>query len=559
MTAESTGTAAGRIGSSALLRHLPVLVPLALFGAHAIMFGGWLIDDAGISFAYARNVVHGHGLVSQPGLPPVEGYSNFLWVLLVALLYGARVFALPWAAKALAGVLVAVAFFVTWRALAAAAPWGGRAATGGLVLVSLQTAFVVWTMSGMENPLTVLLASLLLAMGLQVLSDGPSYRSGWLGGIVAGLLAWTRPDGIVFAAAYPTWLAMNALARHPRHPGALARALVPYLGGLVPLLAILEVFRLWYFGDLVPNTYYAKGGPSLRTILDLFWLREPLLGKLLDLSQSVVGWRPRVWGLVAVLGATAWLGGRRALGPVHGALGVMLVAATAVYLLLPSDWMGEYRFATAFYLFFYLFAASLLAAAVEMAFGRPVVRAAVFWAGAVMLAGFTIVLTAPRSAAFAHAPTVPLVRVAENYGQRFERLGAVLGIDVPSLLAPSIGGPLLRARVRIYDLGMLCDRRIALAIGPASRQRNQAAFYDYVFDEARPTFISTAVYYTWLARLDDDPRFRRDYVPIAEHLDRWVLAEHGVERFSGDYVRRDALGGRPEVLARLQAANVRRR
>ncbi len=254
MTAESTGTAAGRARSSPLARHLPVLVPLAVFGAHATVFGGWLIDDAGISFAYARNLVHGHGLVSQPGVPPVEGYSNFLWVLMVALLYAARLFALPWAAKALAGVLVA-----------------------------------------------------------------------------AALLAWARPDGIVFAAAYPTWLAMNALAQ--RRWQQAARALVPYLGGLVPLLAILELFRWWYFGDLVPNTYYAKGGPSPRTVVDLLWLREPLLGKLLDLGQSVVGWRPRVWVLVATLGATAWLGGRRTLGPIHGAVGVMLVAATTVYLL----------------------------------------------------------------------------------------------------------------------------------------------------------------------------------------------------------------------------------
>jgi hypothetical protein len=260
-----------------------------------------------------------------------------------------------------------------------------------------------------------------------------------------------------------------------------------------------------------------------------------------------------------VVGATAWLAGRRALGPVHGAVGVMLMASTAIYLLLPYDWMGEYRFATAFYLFFYLFAATLLASCIEVTFRHPLARATVFWTAIATLAAVTIVIVTPRTAAFARAPTVPLMAVAEVYGHRFERLGAILGVPRPSLLAPSIGGPLLHSKIRIYDLGMLCDRRIARDLGPASPSRNQAAFYNYLFDEARPTFISTSVYYTWLARLDDDPRFRRDYVPIAEHVDDWVLTRYRVERFSGDYVRRDVLGDRPEILERLQVANRRRR
>ena len=56
-------------------------LPLLLLVAHALLFGEWIVDDAGITFAYARNLVDGHGLVSQPGLPPVEGFSNFLWML----------------------------------------------------------------------------------------------------------------------------------------------------------------------------------------------------------------------------------------------------------------------------------------------------------------------------------------------------------------------------------------------------------------------------------------------------------------------------------------------
>jgi hypothetical protein len=115
-------TARRRAGRGALARHLPVLAALTVFGGHGALFGGWLIDDAGISFVYARKPVTGHGLVSQPGLAPVEGYSNFLWVLLVAPLYAGKVFVLPWTAKALGAGLVALAYLVCWRAVAAATP-----------------------------------------------------------------------------------------------------------------------------------------------------------------------------------------------------------------------------------------------------------------------------------------------------------------------------------------------------------------------------------------------------------------------------------------------------
>ena len=45
----------------------------------------WFIcDDAFISFRYARNLATGHGLVFNPGFERVEGYTNFLWVLMLA-------------------------------------------------------------------------------------------------------------------------------------------------------------------------------------------------------------------------------------------------------------------------------------------------------------------------------------------------------------------------------------------------------------------------------------------------------------------------------------------
>ena len=46
-----------------------------------------LFDDAMISMRYAQSLAEGHGLVWNPGEAPVEGYTNFLWTLVMAKLW----------------------------------------------------------------------------------------------------------------------------------------------------------------------------------------------------------------------------------------------------------------------------------------------------------------------------------------------------------------------------------------------------------------------------------------------------------------------------------------
>ena len=62
---------------------LGLLLPMLLL-AHNMWRVHWFtVDDAYISFRYAANLVAGHGLVYNPG-EAIEGYTNFLWTLIVA-------------------------------------------------------------------------------------------------------------------------------------------------------------------------------------------------------------------------------------------------------------------------------------------------------------------------------------------------------------------------------------------------------------------------------------------------------------------------------------------
>ncbi len=77
----------GRVLTGGRRLHAAILVAALLtLGAlllHAREYQ-FLTDDAYISFRYARNLADGHGLVFNPGFERVEGYTNLLWVLILA-------------------------------------------------------------------------------------------------------------------------------------------------------------------------------------------------------------------------------------------------------------------------------------------------------------------------------------------------------------------------------------------------------------------------------------------------------------------------------------------
>lgn len=532
-----------------LRKLLPVLLPVSIFMGHVSVFGTWIVDDAGIVFSVARNVAQGFGLVCQAGGERVEAFSSLPWVVMMASTFALGIFHLVWVPKVVSIALIAAAFSLVYLTLAEAAQSGKWVALAGLCWTSSQTGFVVWSTSGLENPLYVFVLSVLLAYVLRdVRRDHDGGCPGRVG-IAATIVSITRPEGILYMFAYPMWRVLLAMFGWRRMPQL--RGPVRYTVGVGSVFLAFIWFRWRYFGELLPNTYYAKGGPTWQTVGDLVSLREPIVAKLLGLMEAIGGRWAGGWILVLVCGGTIWLWSRCLSHPIHGVLSILAVCSGMGYVLLPTDWMGEYRYATPFFLFFYLYAAALLWTVVDHVAARQKTRVVSFAVvSAAVLVG-TLLLASQRSAAFARHPTLPIQEVIDT-GRHFERLAVILGVGSPSVLTPSVGGALLQVRVRIYDLGMLCDRVMAQSLGEGAVRLDRQRFYDYVFEELRPTLISTSAFHTWLARLDEDPRFRRDYAPIKEYVDQWVRQRYAVTLYSGEFVRREVLSGKTEVLSRVQ-------
>lgn len=216
--------------------------------------GAWsqrfVCDDAYISFVYARNLVEGHGLVFEPGVR-VEGYTNLLWVLLTAA--GMALGAAPVPFTQILGtacLLGVLAFLVDdeRRRHGLASPWTWLPP----FLLAIHPPFRAWATGGLETALFTLLVTAGLLVGLRPASlRGP----GTLSSALLGLAVLTRPDGVVFLGVLGVLRLLRALRRGT--PGAFRRLGLFCLPATV-LLAAVESWRWIYYGDLLPNTFYAK-------------------------------------------------------------------------------------------------------------------------------------------------------------------------------------------------------------------------------------------------------------------------------------------------------------
>ena len=218
-----------------------------------------LFDDAMISMRYARNLANGAGLVWNPGGERIEGYTNPLWVVYMALFHlfpiaASKMSLLIQASGAI--FLIANLFFVQKIAERLSGSW-----MVGLLAVIL-TAFYVplnnWGLQGMEVSILTLITGVAVWLSLQVLRT--RRFSPWLF-VLLGISTLIRID---MAVPYVVILVFLLLAvPEQRKPN-----LVWGLGLLAAFLLFQTLFRLWYYGDLLPNTYYLKmtGSPLLLRI-----------------------------------------------------------------------------------------------------------------------------------------------------------------------------------------------------------------------------------------------------------------------------------------------------
>jgi hypothetical protein len=209
-----------------------------------------LLDDEMISMRYAKNLAHGFGLVYNPGGDRVEGFSNPLWVLYMALIH-----LLPVSPPKvsllvqLSGLALLVLNMVVIERLAESVSGGSRRA--GLCAAAL-TAFYVplnnWGLQGSEVCVLTLMVSASALMAIRCISLETSAIPLYL---LLGTTTLVRLDAAVPALVVIAMLALVDERRRLQHAIAGTAVLTLFLGAQT-------IARLYYFHDLLPNTYYLK-------------------------------------------------------------------------------------------------------------------------------------------------------------------------------------------------------------------------------------------------------------------------------------------------------------
>jgi hypothetical protein len=229
----------------------------------------WWVEDAAIAFSYARNLGNGDGLVPFAGGERVEGYSDPLWVVLLAM--GHAIGLNPFFFSKLLGALFAAATvpLAWWLARELPVPERHpelRTVTPLLAaaLVATNAQHALWGAAGLENPLF----TLLWALGAwRVLVESRAGRAPWAALVYVGL-ALTRPEGVVYAAmglGVGAWADLRA-RRFARIAGTFFAFALPFFA--------YHAARYAYFALPYPTTYYAK---------------------IVDLPFDVWAWGTRAW------------------------------------------------------------------------------------------------------------------------------------------------------------------------------------------------------------------------------------------------------------------------
>jgi hypothetical protein len=226
------------------------LLVLGIAVAVMIVIPPFIEDDAYISFRYARNLVTGHGLTYNIG-ERVEGYTNFLWVMLMTVphkmgidvsrfahLFGSLLFIILLLAVRMAQIRLGMATgVVSWVAL---------------TLLATNKDLVMACRSGLETGLFVVLVTL---GTVQSLSSVTTTRRLAAGGLIFGFAAMTRPEGVLFFGICFLLHCHHVITTRGDH-----RTILGFAAGFLLLFVPYCLWRFSYFGALLPNTYYAKVG-----------------------------------------------------------------------------------------------------------------------------------------------------------------------------------------------------------------------------------------------------------------------------------------------------------
>jgi arabinofuranosyltransferase len=218
---------------------------LIAFLGFSLYFFTWFVDDLYIYFRYVNNFVNGKGIVYNAG-EYVEGFSSFIWFLILSI-FGFMKLPLEASSKIASLIFAILSLFVIYRISKELIP--GKWSLFPVMLTAFNLPFILWSVSGFE----ISFYSLMLLICFYKITKIKNNKYDVLSLILLlSVVSFTRPEGFLFSFVF--LIAIFFFTKDFK--GVFYYALSGYLFLLIGFL----LFRFLYFGELVPNTYFAKLG-----------------------------------------------------------------------------------------------------------------------------------------------------------------------------------------------------------------------------------------------------------------------------------------------------------
>lgn len=215
-------------------------------------------DDAYITYRFAHHLADGLGLIWNIGGKRVEGFTSLLHVSLLSL--GIRAGINPWLGSLIISVVsvLATIFMMLLIVRQQVGSIDPLAATViGIYLVDAATA--IHTTSGLETQVFVLVLCICYFLALQFIETSGWWSAMWLG-IFVFLSCICRPEAVIYGAGLYLALAVYCLISG-QNQGSKKEMLMKLTlsSGVVVFLGLAYVvWKLNYFGYILPNPYYVK-------------------------------------------------------------------------------------------------------------------------------------------------------------------------------------------------------------------------------------------------------------------------------------------------------------
>jgi arabinofuranosyltransferase len=218
----------------------------ALLGACALGLAFsrvWVADDAYITFRHVNQFLAGNGLTYNT-IERVEGFTHPLWAVLLCI-FG-------WLGAPISAVAVTLDLLCALALVIGVVRSEGDRGPLSMALLVSCSGFIDFATSGLETPMTMFLVY--SAYRTARILDRPVRV-----GLALGLAYLCHPDVAVLALGPFLLILAEARERGGRYSRV---AVARFLASLASAPILWHLFRLWYYGDLLPNTYYAKNGGS---------------------------------------------------------------------------------------------------------------------------------------------------------------------------------------------------------------------------------------------------------------------------------------------------------